>query len=279
MGKKTPKPPKEQTSTSKTEPWAGAQPYIKDYLQKGQTAASQPFNFYNGETIAGFAPEQQMGMNFATRRAMAGSPTLNAANRNVTDTLNGKYMNPDSNPYLRGTVNQALGDVQTRVNSQFNNNNFGSSAHQELMSRNLGEQANNIYGQNYSNERNNQMQMVGQAQGLAQSDYNDANVLQQVGAQRQGQSQRYLDQAKSTFDQANNFQYDQLNRYSDVIRAGQGVGGTTTMTGPGQQQAPGKSPITGLLGGAATGAGLSTALGFAGPWGAVAGGVLGAFGG
>lgn len=260
MGKKQPKVPKNQTSTSVSEPWKGVQPYIKDYLQKAQTTASRPFNFYNGETIAGFSPEQQAGMNFATQRAMAGSPTQYAANQNITDTLNGKYLNADSNPYLKGMANQAYGDITSRINSQFNNNNFGSSANQELLTRGLTDAANSLYGGQYQAERNNQLQAANLAPSLAAADYNDANVLQQIGAQRQGLSQQYLDKAKGTFDQANNFENEQLDRYRQAVLGAQGSGGTTTNTGPGQPLPPGKSVGAGILGGATTGLGVMNGL-------------------
>ena len=91
------------TTITKADPWEGVQPYIKDYLSLGQSTTQRPYNFYNGDKVAGFAPEQELGMNLGTQRALAGSPTLNAANNNVTNTLNGNYLSPDSNPWLKGT--------------------------------------------------------------------------------------------------------------------------------------------------------------------------------
>jgi hypothetical protein len=257
----------------KADPWEGAQPYIKDALKRGQQVTSAPYNFYNGDQIAGFAPEQELGFNLGTQRAMAGSPTLGAANRSITSTLNGDYLSPNSNPYLQQNVGQAMDDVTGRINSQFNNNNFGGSAHQETLTRNLGDVSSQMYGDNFARERGLQLSAAGQAIPLAGADYMDASALEGIGAQRQGLSQKYLDQASGQFNGANNHQYDQLSRYLDVIRAGQGVGGTTTTTQSGG--AGGSSPIAGALGGAASGAGLASAMGWAGPWGAVAGGVLG----
>jgi hypothetical protein len=254
-----------QTTVQKADPWIGAQPYLTDFLKLGQQVTKNPFQFYNGDTVAGFAPEQEMGFNLATQRALAGSPTQNAANQQVTNTLRGDYLNPESNPYLKGTVDRALGDVQTRVNSQFNNNNFGGSAHQETLQRGLGEQANAIYGQNYTNERNNQISAVGNAIPLAAADYADASVLQGIGQQRQGLANQYLGLNGNTFNQAANFPYEQLARYGNVVSQGTGAGGTTTTTGPGQES----NKFAGALGGAATGFSLG------GPWGAAIGGLGG----
>lgn len=213
------------TTTQKADPWAGAQPYIKDYLKTGQQITKSPYQFYNGDTVAGFAPEQELGFNLGTQRALAGSPTLNAANNQITNTLNGDYLN--ANPYLQQNVGQALDDVSGRVNSQFNNNNFGGSAHQETLTRNLGNTASQMYGQNYANERQNQLSAAGQAIPLSMADYNDSSYLQGIGAQRQGLANQYLGNAANAFNGAAQHPYDQLTRYGDVVRAGQGVGGTT----------------------------------------------------
>jgi hypothetical protein len=210
----------------KSEPWAGAQPYIKDYLKLGQNVTKNPYQFYNGDTVAGFAPEQELGFNLGTQRALAGSPTLNAANNQITNTLNGDYLN--SNPYLQQNVGQAMDDVSGRVNSQFNNNNFGGSAHQETLTRNLGNTASQMYGDNYARERSNQLSAAGQAIPLSMADYNDSSFLQGIGAQRQGLANQYLGNAANAFNGAAQHPYDQLTRYGDVVRAGQGVGGTTT---------------------------------------------------
>lgn len=253
------------TTIQKADPWEGVQPYIKDYLAVGQATTQRPFNFYNGDTVAGFAPEQELGMNLATQRALAGSPTLNAANNNLTSTLNGNFLTPDSNPYLKGNVDRALGDVQTRINSQFNNNNFGSTAHQETLQRGLGEQANALYGQNYTNERNNMMAGTSLAPSLANADYMDASMLQGIGGQRQSLANQYLGNSANAFNGAAQFPYDQLSRYGDVVRAGQGVGGTTTTTAPNPNQS---SPMANALGGGLLGYGIADQMGwFSGnPW-------------
>lgn len=222
------------TTTQKSDPWIGAQPYLTDYLKLGQQVTKNPYQFYNGDTVAGFSPEQELGFNLGTQRALAGSPTLNAANQNITDTLNGNYLSPDSNPYLKANVDQALNDVTGRVNSQFNNNNFGGSAHQETLTRNLGDTASQLYGQNYANERGNQLNAAGQAIGLSNADYNDSAALQAIGAQRQGLANQYLGNASTQFTNAANFPYEQLQRYGNVVSQGTGAGGTTTTNSPNQ---------------------------------------------
>lgn len=235
-----------QKSTTSSDPWSGLQPYLTDYLSKGQALTNQPYNFNNGDQVAGFSPEQQLGFNLSTQRALAGSPTLNAANNNITNTLNGNYLSPDSNPWLKSNVDQALNDVTGRVNSQFNNSNFGSSANQETLQRDLGSTASQMYGQNYTNERNNQLQAANLAPGLANADYLDSSMLQNVGAQRQGLAQNYLNQANNTFQGAANWPYTQLQRYGQVISGASGQGGTSTTTSPNPYQQNGFGNLLGL---------------------------------
>jgi hypothetical protein len=234
-----------ETSTQSSEPWSGVKPYLKDYLKLGQDVTKRPYEFYNGDTVAGFSPEQEMGFNLGTQRALAGSPTLNAANRNITDTLNGNYLSPNSNPYLQANVGQAMNDVTGRVNSQFNNNNFGGSAHQETLTRNLGDVSSQMYGQNYANERSNQLNAAGQSIGLANADYNDSAALQSIGAQRQGLANQYLGNASTQFNNATQFPYQQLDRYGQVVNTGTGQGGTTTTKAP-EQGGSGAADLIGL---------------------------------
>lgn len=253
-----------QTTTA--EPWAGVKPYLTDYLKLGQNVTRNPYQFYNGDTVAGFAPEQEAGMRLGTQRAMAGSGTLNAANNNATSTLNGDFLSPDSNPYLKQNVSRAMDDVQTRVNSQFSGNNYGGSANQELLTRNLGDTAAGMYGENFARERNNQMQTMNLAPTLAGADYQDANYLQTIGAQRQNLANQYLGTAANQFNGAANWPYEQLQRYGNVVSQGTGAGGTETVTGP---KSGGSSPMAGAIGGASAG------MAIGGPWGAAIGGIGG----
>jgi hypothetical protein len=254
------------TSVQKADPWSGVQPYITDYLSRAQNVSNTPFQFNSGTQIAGFSPEQEQAMAMTTARAMSGSAVGNAAQQNATDTLNGDYLSPDSNPYLKGQWDQMAGDITSRVNSQFGGNNFGSSANQEMLTRNLTAGANDLYGNNYQQERQRQMTAQGMAPSLANMDYQDTQALAGVGDSRRQLSQDYLNQANTLYNNYINYPQQQLDNYGRAVSVGMGAGGTTTSTAPNPYQA---SPIAGALGGAATGYSLG------GPWGAAAGGLLG----
>ena len=114
-----------------------------------------------------------------------------------------------------------------------------------------------------------QQQAAAMSPGLAQSDYNDGNQLQAIGAQRQGLSQQYLNNAQNQFNGASQNPYTQLGRYADVVRAGQGVGGTSSSTGPNPYQSNGLANAVGV---GAAGLGIYNGLAGAGLIGGAAGG-------
>ena len=234
-----------QTSTSKNEPWSGVQPYITDYLKQAQTQKNTPFSFNSGDQIAPFSPEQQYGLGMTTQRAIKGSPVMNAAQGNAYNTLQGNFMSPDSNPWLKQNVDTAMSDTAGYVNRQFNNNNFGGSANQEQLTRDLGKVSGQMYGANYDQERARQMSAMGMAPQMAESDYRDAQALLGVGDARQGQAQKYLDQANGLFGANNGYNQAQLDAYGRAVQTGMGAGGTSTTTAPNANQ---RSGIADLIG-------------------------------
>jgi hypothetical protein len=202
---------------------------------------------------------------------MQGSPLLREAQNQTMQTARGDFLRPESNPFLRGNVNTALGDVQTRINSQFNRPGaFGGSAHQELMTRNLGDVAGQLYGQNYANERTNQMRANLFAPQLAETDYRDAQALLGVGDVRRENFQDILNLDYENFLAAQQWPYQQANFAGDVLARAMGGGGTTTQTAPNPYRS---NRTAGALGGAASGASLG--MMFGGPMGAAVGGGLG----
>lgn len=262
-----------QSQTTRVEPWSGVQPYITDYLSRASAVSNRPFQYNPGDVISPLAPEQQYGLSATTQRAIQGSPVNLAAQTNAYNTLQGQYMSPESNPWLKQTVDTALGDVQSRVNSQFNRGaNFGGTAHQELLTRNLGQTAADIYGQNYQQERGRQLQTQALAPTLAETDYRDLQALTGVGDVRRGLSQDYLNLANQVYGNYLGYPQQQVDALGRAVQVGMGGGSTSTSTAPNPYQS---NPIAGAIGGAATGYGLAPMLGVSGPWGALGGAVLG----
>lgn len=270
--------PVQTTSTQKSDPWSGSQGYITDYLKRAQTQSTQPWQQYQGQRIADIAPEHQLGMAMTTNRALNGSPDVNAARQNFQKTMSGDFMSPDSNPWLKQTVDTALGDVQTRVNSQFNKPGaFGNTAHQEVQTRSLGDTAANMYGQNYNNERQRQVQSQLFGTQLGEQDYRDAQALMGVGDINRGLQQDVLNQQYGDWQQYKGWPQQQLDAYRQAVATGMGAGssGTTTSQQPGYKANPLAGAIGGGLGGYVLGNAVDPSYSWLGAGlGALGGGLL-----
>ena len=70
------------------------------------------------------------------------------------DVLGGKYLDVTSNPFLKSILGQTTRDVTNNVNAQFSQaGRYGSGAHTDILSRNLAEAENSLYGDQYNRER------------------------------------------------------------------------------------------------------------------------------
>lgn len=264
--------PATTTTISKSEPPAFVQPWSEQLMQRGAAMSNTPYTPYTGQKIADQAPETQIGLDLTAQRAMNGSPLMQATQQNQLDTVNGAYMSPDSNPYLRANVDRALGDVQTRVNSQFNNANYGSTAHQETLARAMGEQANALYGANYSQERLAQQRAAMFAPQLAQQDYADAQALLGVGDARRALEQETLNQQLADWTEAQQDPYRKLDTLASTIATASGGYANSASSAPNPYQT---SPVAGMIGGGLAGYGLGQAAGGYGMYGAAGGALLG----
>lgn len=259
------------TSIQKMEPPDAVKPYLKPFMNQAANLAATPYQAYTGQRIAGFAPEQEAGMQLTAARALQGAPDINATRMNLTDTMSGAYMSPDSNPYLKQMADTALDSVQGRVNSTMRGTGgYGGSAHAETLARSLGDTAANIYGANYNNERTNQMRGMAFAPQMASMDYQDLGALAGVGDARQGMTQNVLTQKYDNWLEAKNYPYKQLDVMGNAIATTMGAGRTTTQTAPDPNKS---SPVAGAIGGGLAGYGIAKGLEYSNPW---AGAALGA---
>lgn len=255
-----------QTTTTTNSPWGPQQPYIEDLYQKAKAnyATNTPA-YYPGQTLAGQSANTLAALKAQGDRARAGSLLAPASNAELNKTISGGYLSADSNPYLKGYVNQALGDARTLVGSQFGGgSNYGSSANQEWLQRKGIEASAPIYAQNYENERGRQMQALGYVPQMAQMDYNDIDRLANVGQQEEARAQSVIEADRERFEAERDAPNQRLAQYANIIY-GMNPGGTQVSKAP----APYRNRGAGILGGALGGAQL------AGPWGALGGALLG----
>lgn len=65
-----------KSQTTKTEPWSGQQPYLKDIFRQAQDIYRQGYGqqYYPGQQVAAFSPQTQMGLNQMTQYGMGPTP-------------------------------------------------------------------------------------------------------------------------------------------------------------------------------------------------------------
>lgn len=262
----------DNTTTQQTQLPDYLQPYGNLYAQQGYNLSQQPYQAYPYETVAPFTQDQTTAMDQVRHRAMSGSPVVNAAQQQQLDTINGQYLNPDTNPYLQQTYDQAADRVTdsfargtaAQTDARFARAGaFGGSAWNEMQGANqqalgdsLGGLAANIYGNNYANERSRQQQASQFSPNFAAQDYRDADALLNVGGMQQQQGQQYLTDDYSRFNQAQQYPYQQFQTFGQLFNPN--LGSQTTAT------TPGVSAGAGLLGGAMGGTGIYNAASRAG---------------
>ena len=222
-----------ETTTSTQAPWSNQQPYL-DYMfnqAKSIYEGGGP-QYYQDSQVSPFAPAQEQAMAGIENRARTGS-TINAANNQMmTDTLQGKYLDPATNPYLTDTFNTAAAQTLAPIQSAFSDaGRYGSGINQQVQQRGLNELANNIYGGNYGAERGRQMTAAQIAPQIANQDYYDYDRLMGVGSQVQNQAQNVIADNVQRYNYNQNLPQQNLNAFQNYVGGNQ-YGSTKTDTKP-----------------------------------------------
>ena len=272
-------------STQTSELPAGARPYAQQNLQRAANMSNEPGQVYSGQRYAGLNSDQNGALDRLTQYGMNGTESGNAGLAGLSDTLSGKYLSADSNPYLGGQIDAAQQDVVRNYNTTtrpamdaalVRSGSFGNSGVMQMQQeadRNLQGQLGNIStqmrGQNYAQERDRQMQALGLAPQYSQMQYGDANAALQAGNARQQDTQGQYDAAMQIFNEQQNLPLQRLGILQGALGMGSN-GQSTTSSGATPQANPG----TAALGGAATGATLGSQV--SPGWGTLVGGLIGA---
>jgi hypothetical protein len=243
------------TTTTNTTPWAGQQPYLTTQFQDAASLLDRGAPaYYPNDTYVGLSPLQQNAIGAQYARAANGSPVMGAADRNITDTLNGTYLNPASNPFLTGTYNLAAGNVEQSLRSAWGGQDAlpgSSGAQQGAMATADANLASGIYGGAYNAERQNQLAAAGMAPQLANQDYTDIAAAEDAGSQLQQNQQNETNADIQRYNYNQNKDWNNLANYAGFV--GGNYGGSSTTTQP----YFGKSPVAQGLGLGAGAYGLS----------------------
>lgn len=239
--------PQQVTQTSKSEPPAYLQPYLTDIAQKAQANynSNQP-QYFPGQTYQSPSAATNQSIAGTIDRAQAGNPLLPAAQGQTLSMIRGDYLNPNSNPFLRASVDAAnqpvvdnyMQNVAPSIDARFSMaGRYGSpGAHVgaqgqalDSLNRTLANNSATMYGNAYNTERGYQNAAIAAAPQLAETDYNDLTRLAAAGATQEGYdtAKRNADIARWDYNQ--NLPTAKLGQYSNLIY-GQNAGGTNTTT-------------------------------------------------
>lgn len=247
------KPDNVQT-TSNTQPWSAQIPLWKKSFQQANNlfdSGALRIQPYAGDRTAPVAPETSAGWQATVDRATAGSPVRGLASDYYQNVLRGDYLGADT-PGLAAIKDRA----RTAVNANFAGmGRAGSGAHDAAIANSFAD----IEYQNYARERAIQDAAAGGANQFAAGDYLDPSMLGQVGAERQADLQKRINDQIALQQELQRVLPNELALYQSFI--GGNLGGTTTATQPGQ---PGVNPLLLGLGTAASLGG--SALGNPGLW-------------
>jgi len=265
----------EARSVQNIEPWATQQPYLTKGFERAESLYGQPGpSYFPGQTYAGFSPQTQTALTAAEQRATAGSPLLQQSQAELLKQAQGQYLSPTTNPYLQGLYNQMAGDVTAGVQSEFSKaGRYGSGANQAVLARELGNLSNQVYAPQYAAERQNMQNVLFQAPQLAQADYQDIGMLQQVGQQREGLQQAAIADAMNRYQYQQQLPYEKLRAYQGATGGSYGQTGERIMP---LERNVGAGMLSGGLMGAQMGSMMAGAGQAANPYWALGGALLGA---
>lgn len=86
------------------------------------------------------------------------NPLYGMSDEELSKTISGDYLNPESNPYLAKTADVISGKIGRAVDSRFESaGRYGSGAHQDVLATDIGNALDSLYGANYSAERGRQL--------------------------------------------------------------------------------------------------------------------------
>lgn len=236
-----------QKSTTKSDPWAPAQPGLKNTLQTAddwqQNWQDRPM--YQGSGVQGFDPAQTAALQGIEQRAADGSPLVDQSKDYTSRVMSGEYLNA-GNPHFQQVTDAVTRGVMPGVNATFMGaGRTGSSSHGYGLGKALGDAMAPIAFQNYESERNRQQQASQFAPQLANQDYYDLDRQFAAGAARQGQGQAELTDEIGRYYQDQYRPLQAAQEASGLTVPIAGLGGTSQTT---QKTSP--NPLTSILGGA-----------------------------
>lgn len=258
-------------TVQKSDPWAGIQPYLSGrgslegaglYPEAARIYKEHNPTYFEGDTVSPMAAETQQSQQMTGDIANQGSQGNTNLQNLYSQTMGGDFLagGQGFDRALQAASNRIMPQVDSRFSLA---GRSGGGLADVAKAQALGDSFAGLY----NDERGRQMQMAAMAPQIDQMRYADANTLSRLGAQKEDYQQDIINEQIARHNYEQNLPYEKLNRYSQILNPGLGVGGTQTTTQPFH-----RNRSTGALGGAASGAMMGS---YFGPWGTAIGGLAG----
>lgn len=257
---------KPTTTTTKTEPWDASQPYYKDlYSQAAAANAATPKTPFEGAMYAAPNAMQTQALQMFRDQAMGAGAGADQVRQLGLDTLSGKYMDPNSNPWLKGAVDAATGGVQQQLMRQvlpalqdqsiqqgaYGGAGYGVAQGQATsdFTKQALDIANQVYASNYAAERQNQLQAPTLLQAATAIGLQPAQLLDAAGSQQQGWDQAAINAQIQKYQMAQQAPWAGISNLSQVLNGGGfSSGGSTVQPGTPSGFASALQGVTGAAG-------------------------------
>lgn len=228
---------------------------LERFVQQAENQAQTPIEFFPGQTFAGPAEETELGLQLATERAIAGSPLVGQAGNQLSQTLQGDFL---ENPFQENLTNSIVNSVLPGVTQQFQQAGRSvSPGFANALTTQVTDRLAPLAFQNFQNERRNQLQAAQLAPGIAAQDFADADVLRQVGAAREATAQQGINDAIARFNFQQAEPIERLSLLGTRLQGGN-FGGISSATGSVTQ--PSTSSFANVAGAGLGGLGLLLSL-------------------
>lgn len=256
-------PAGQTTSSSTQQPWEPYGSQLSNLYNWTEQAARAPGTpgaltpaYYGGQTYAGLTPQGTGALNSIYGNQSAGQ-MIGQAGNTLGQTAGGAYTQGGTqNPFFQGAFQGIADQIRPGVDSGFEGGGrYGSGSANQAKASALTNAGMQMGYQNYSTERQNQLNAATALPGIAQASYMPAQMQLGAAQVQQADTQGQMNADKARYDYTANMPYMNLQRYQGLLTPG--GGGSGTQSQPFFQPSMAQNAIGGGLGGAAIGSLIS----------------------
>lgn len=220
--------------------------YMNTALPGGQV---EPYNPALNQQVAPFNATQNQAFGDIMNTAGGVAPYTGATLGNLTATEQGQYLDPSSNPWLRGTYDQAAQAMSDQYKyatapslmaaaqgvggtTQGTGYQDSSMLARYELGQNLANLGNRIYGGNYQAERGNQIQAANMMPSVVQGAFAPAQAELGVGGLQQQQQQSVYDTSQQNAMRQFQYPYTVLDQLGGALGTARGPSGVSQTWSP-----------------------------------------------